>query len=82
MGPFELMDLVGIDVGFDGLEVVLRAVLRRAALAPVAARRAHGRRRAATAARPARGWYALPRRAAPAGPAAAPEPGGGDGGSW
>ena len=47
MGPFELMDLVGIDVGFDDLEVVLRAVLRRAALAPVAAGRADGRRRPA-----------------------------------
>ena len=32
MGPFELMDLVGIDVGLRGREVVRRAVVRRAAL--------------------------------------------------
>ena len=44
MGPFELMDLVGIDVGLRGLEVVQRAVIRRAALAAEPAPGAHGRR--------------------------------------
>ena len=47
MGPFELMDLVGLDVGFAVSRVVLRAVLRRAALAAVAAGRAAGGRRPA-----------------------------------
>jgi 3-hydroxybutyryl-CoA dehydrogenase len=44
MGPFELMDLVGLDVGPRGRAVVLRAVPGRAALAPVAARSADGGR--------------------------------------
>ena len=44
MGPFELMDLVGVDVGLDVVALVLRAELRRAALAPVADHRRDGRR--------------------------------------
>jgi hypothetical protein len=51
MGPFELQDIVGIDMG---LEVVLRVELRRAALAPVAAQRADGRRPGGLGARPTR----------------------------
>ena len=62
------MDLVGIDVGYAIARVVPRPVVRRAALAPVAAGRADG------AERPPRpqdraGWYALP-----AGPPAGPGP--------
>ena len=38
MGPFELMDLVGVDIGLRDLQELLRAELRRAALAPVADR--------------------------------------------
>ena len=45
MGPFELMDLVGLDVDRGGAALLLRAVVRRAALAPVAAGAADGRRR-------------------------------------
>ena len=45
MGPFELMDLVGVDVGLDDLALVLRAELRRAALAALADHRQDGRRR-------------------------------------
>ena len=47
MGPFELMDLVGIDVGLRGGQVVHRAVVRRAALAAQPDPGAHGRRRPA-----------------------------------
>ena len=43
MGPFELMDLVGVDIGFDVRAVVLRAV--------ASASRAGGRRRSP------RGWW-------------------------
>ena len=42
MGPFELMDLVGVDTGSGDLQELLRAELRRAALAPVDDRRAPG----------------------------------------
>ena len=45
MGPFELMDLVGVDVGFEVSKSFYEQSLRRAALAALAARRAHGRRR-------------------------------------
>ena len=79
MGPFELQDLVGIDVGFEVSQVVLRAVVRRAALAPVAAAArmaASGRHGRKTG----RGWYDV-RATAPHRPDD-PEPppaGGGDG---
>ena len=64
MGPFELMDLVGVDVGFDVSTLVPRAELRRAALAPVAPDRADGRRRAhGPQVRPR--LLRLPRRPAP-----------------
>ena len=36
MGPFELMDLVGVDTGLGDLQELLRAELRRAALATLA----------------------------------------------
>ena len=49
MGPFELMDLVGVDTGPRDLQELLRAELRRAALAPLADHRALRRRRAARA---------------------------------
>ena len=57
MGPFELLDLVGIDVGFEVSKSFYELSLRRAALA---ARRRSPRGwspRAASAARPGRGWY-------------------------
>ena len=77
MGPFELMDLVGIDVGFGGRGVVLRAVFGepRWRPSPLAARAVaagrHGRKTG-------EGWYRYPRRRPPADPEP-PEPGGGDG---
>ena len=82
MGPFELMDLVGIDVGFEVSKSFYEQSLRRAALA--ARRRwprawsppgAHGRKTG-------RGWYEYPEDGAhrPDDPTA-PEAGGGDGGS-
>ena len=43
-----------------GLEVVLRAVVRRAALAPLDARRAQGGRRATYGRKTGRGWYEYP----------------------
>ena len=43
MGPFELMDLIGIDVNFARRPLLLRAVLRRAALAPAPDPGADGR---------------------------------------
>ena len=87
MGPFELMDLVGIDVGFEVVEVVLRAVVRRAALAAVDAGGAQGRLRRARAQDRAR-LVRLPRgrRAPPARPRPAERRRGGDGlvviGGW
>ena len=51
MGPFELMDLVGVDTGFEISQELLRAELRGAALAPLADRRPLCRRGAATDAR-------------------------------
>ena len=80
MGPFELSDLVGIDVGFEVAQVVLGAVVRRAALAPVAAAGAASSRPAGTGARPGAGWYAYgdgPHR--PDGPPAARSAGAGSG---
>ena len=47
MGPFELMDLVGIDVGLAVMNVIRERVVRRAALAPEPAAGAARRRRAA-----------------------------------
>ena len=76
MGPFELMDLVGIDVGY----AIARSFYeqsRRAALAAVAARRAAGGERPARA-QVRRGLVRRTRRAGPPDPPA-PEPGGGDG---
>ena len=49
MGPFELMDLVGVDTGFEISKSFYRAELRRAALAPLADHGALRRRRAARA---------------------------------
>ena len=46
MGPFELMDLVGVDVGFDVSRSFYELSLRRAALAAVPDHRAAGGRRA------------------------------------
>ena len=51
MGPFELMDLVGVDVGLRDRQELLRAELRRAALAALADHRPLRRRRACTGAR-------------------------------
>ena len=76
MGPFALMDLVGIDVGLAVAEVLPPPVLRRAALAPVAAAGADGRRR------PARPQVRPRLVRVPRGPPpdpALPKPGGGDG---
>ena len=56
MGPFELQDLVGIDVGFEVSKSFFELSLRRAALAAVAARGADGRRRA-PGRKTGRGWY-------------------------
>ena len=65
MGPFELMDLVGIDVGFEVAQVVHRAVVRRAALEAEPAAGADGGRRAARPQDRAR-LVRVRRRAAPA----------------
>ena len=74
------MDLVGVDVGFEVSQLVLRAVLRRAALAPVAAGRADGRR-GRLGRKTGRGWYDYagdgPHR--PEDPPRARSAGGGDG---
>ena len=77
MGPFELMDLVGIDVGHAVAALVLRAVVRRAALAPVAAGRADGRERAARPQVRPRLVRATRRAGRPT--RRRPQPGGGDG---
>ncbi len=70
MGPFELMDLVGLDVGLAVSRSFFEQSLRRAALAPVAARRAAGRRRPARPQERPR-LVRVPRRAARADPRAA-----------
>ena len=51
MGPFELMDLVGVDTGFEVSQSFYRAELRRAPLATLADHRPLRRGRAATGAR-------------------------------
>ena len=60
MGPFELMDLVGVDVGLEISQVVLRAELRRAALAPVADHRRGRSPRAILGRKAGRGYYEYP----------------------
>ena len=56
MGPFELMDLVGRRHGLRGLQELLRAELRRAALAPLADHRPL-RRRGVHGRKSGRGYY-------------------------
>ena len=79
MGPFELMDLVGIDVGFEVAKSFDRAVLRRAALAAEPDPGADGRRRPARPQERARLLRLRGGRRLPAGRPRAARPGGGDG---
>ena len=66
MGPFELMDLVGVDVNFEVAKSFWEQSFARAPLAAPPDPGADGRRRAAWAARAGRGYYDYGRRAAPA----------------
>ena len=79
MGPFELQDLVGIDTGFEVSQLVLRAQLRRAALAPVAAERADGRQRPPRPQDRAAAGTTTTTAQIDRAPTRPPEPGGGDG---
>ena len=56
MGPFELMDLVGIDVGYEVAQSFNRALVRRAALAAQPAAGADGGR-GPPRPQDGRGWY-------------------------